>query len=242
MSIHFASCAVGSSARFSTPLRLAACGAVAAAVLSLSACGGGGGYSGNVPSALDFKVDSAVSAYASTAHQFNLTGVLNGVTYTASFSLTPGAPGTFEGKPASTSVQTVALRSNGTLAAETTTTSYFATNPYYAAYGSVDQVDGGYSVFNQTANLPVTARVGQSGPLGTGIDYADIRKTQVTDTSTVIWSLEADTASTAMLCVNTVIPGSLPITASECYRIDANGTLSGLVLKVTVDGKTLILS
>ena len=242
MSIHFASCAVGSSARFSTPLRLAACGAVAAAALSLSACGGGGGYSGNVPSALDFKVDSAVSAYASTAHQFNLTGVLNGVTYTASFSLTPGAPGTFEGKPASTSVQTVALRSNGTLAAETTTTSYFATNPYYAAYGSVDQVDGGYSVFNQTANLPVTARVGQSGPLGTGIDYADIRKTQVTDTSTVTWSLEADTASTALLCVNTVIPGTPAITGSECYRVDANGTLSGLVLKVTFNGRTLILS
>ena len=242
MSIHFAPCAVGSSALSSISLRLAACAAVAAAALSLTACGGGGGYSGNVPSALDFKVDSAVSAYASTPHQFNLTGVLDGVTYTASFSLTPGAQAAFEGKPASTAVQTLALRANGTLASETTTTHYFATSPYYLAYGAVDQVDGGYSVFNQTANLPLTARVGQSGPLGTGTDYADIRKLQVTDTSTVTWSLEADTASTALLCVNTVIPGTPAITGSECYRVDANGTLSGLVLKVTFNGRTLILS
>lgn len=109
MRIHFASCAVGASALSSTSLRLAACGVVAAAALALTACGGGGGdYSGNAPSALDFKVDNAMSVYASTAHQFNLTGVQDGATYAANFTLTPGAPGTFEGKPASTARQTLA--------------------------------------------------------------------------------------------------------------------------------------
>ena len=243
MSFHFATSAVRSPALSSTSLRLAACGGVAAAALALTACGGGGGdYSGNAPSALDFKVDNAMSVYASTAHQFNLTGVQDGATYVANFTQTPGAPGTFEGKSASTARQTLALRKNGTLVGEITLVNYFATSPYFTSYGSVDQADGAYSVFNQTANFPVTARVGQSGPLGTGTDYFDFRKLQITDTSTVSWSLEADTASTALLCVNTVIPGPAPITGSDCYRIDANGTVSGFVIKVTVDGKVLILS
>lgn len=242
MSFHFATSAVRSPALSSTSLRLAACGGVAAAALALTACGGGGGdYSGNAPSALDFKVDNAMSVYASNAHQFNLSGMLDSVNFTASVVQTPGAPGAFEGKPAFTAVQTVVFRANGTVV-ETTTTHYFATTPKFVTYGSVDQGDGGYSVVNQTATFPVTARVGQSGPLGTGIDYTDFRKLQITDTSTSTWSLEADTASTALLCVNTVIPGTPAITGSECYRIDASGTVSGLVLKVTFNGKVLILS
>lgn len=244
MSFHFAPCTVRTSVLSSTSLpRLAALrlAAVAAAALSLTACGGGGGDAGQAASALDFKVDSAVSTYASTAHQFNLAGVLEGANFTASVIQTPGAPGTFEGKPASTAVQTVAISANGSLAGESTTTNYFATNPF-VTYGAIDRVDGGYSVFIQTANFPVSARVGQSGPLGSGTGFVDGRKLQVTDTSTVSWSLEADTASTALLCVNTVIPGPPAITGSECYRIDANGTLSGLVLKVSFSGKILILS
>lgn len=49
------------------------------------------------------------------------------------------------------------------------------------------------------------------------------------------WRLEADTASTALLCLNTMLTGAPSFTGSECCRTDANGVLSGLVL--SVDGK-----
>ena len=39
-----------------------------------------------------------------------------------------------------------------------------------------------------------------------------------------------------------MLSGTPPFTRSQCYRIDANGVLSGLVLKVSVDGKTFILN
>ena len=158
-----------------------------------------------------------------------------------SYSQTPGAAASFEGKPASTAVQTVMLRANGVLALDTTSTSYFAANPY-VVYGSIDQADGAYSVFTQTASFPASARIGQTGAVGSSIDFVSFQNRSVTGTSTVSWSLEADSATTALFCVNTLIPGTLSFTGSECYRLNANGVVSGLVLKVNANGKTLILN
>ena len=212
----------------------------ACAALILSACGGGGGDAGTAASTLDFPLASAISTYATTAHQFDLAGALNSANFTLSYSQNPGAASSFEGKPASTAVQRVVLRSNGVLALDITSTIYFAANPY-VVYGSINPSDGAYSVFTQTANFPATARIGQSGAIGSAIDFVDFRKNVVTSTSTVSWSLEADSATTALFCVNTLIPGPPSFTGSECYRVNANGVVSGLVLKVNVSGKTLIL-
>ena len=209
------------------------------AALILSACGGGGD-AGTAAPTLDFPLASAISTYATTAHQFNLAGALDGVSYTLNYSQTPGAAASFEGKPASTAVQTVVLRANGVLALDTTSTSYFAANPY-VVYGSIDPADGAYSVFTQTANFPPSARIGQTGAVGSSIDFVSFQNRVVTGTSTVSWSLEADTATTALFCLNTLIPGPPSFTGSECYRLNANGVVSGLVLKVNANGKTLIL-
>ena len=214
--------------------------AAGCAALILSACGGGGD-AGTAASPLEFPLASVAYTHATTAVQFNLAGALDGVNITLSYSQNPGAASSFEGKPASTAVQRMVLRSNGVLAFDTTLTSYFAANPY-VAYGSIDQSDGGYSVFTQTPNFPVTARIGQSGVIGSSIDYADFQKNVVTKTSTVSWSLEADSATTAMFSVNTLIAGTPSFTGSECLRVDANGVVSGLVLKIDFSGKTLILS
>ena len=210
------------------------------AALLLGACGGGGD-AGTAPPTLDFPLASAISTYATAAHQFNLAGALDGVSFTLSYTQTPGAASSFEGRPASTAVQTVVLRTNGVLTLDTTSTSYFAANPY-VVYGSIDRADGAYSVFTQTANFPASARIGQSGVIGSSIDFSDSQKNVVTDTSTVSWSLEADSATTALFCVNTLFAGPPSFSGSECLRVNANGVVSGLVLKVNVNGKTLILS
>ena len=130
--------------------RLTIClGAVA---IVLSACGGGGD-SGPAASTSDFPVASAISAYAQGNHQFNLAGSLSGTNFTMSYSYVPGAASTFEGKPfANTALETLILKANGALASQTTSKAYFAVNPF-VSYGSVDQNDGTYSVFNWQTNL-----------------------------------------------------------------------------------------
>ena len=219
------------------PVRGLLC-AVSAAML-LAACGGGGGSSGPVVSKLDFAVEGAVSAYMQSAHQFNLAGALSGANFTMNYSFTPGAPATFETHAAQTATESAVLTANG-VQSHITSVSYFALNPY-VSYGSVDQDTGEYAVFNQTANLPATARVGQSGVLGNETGYADITKALVTDTATVGWSLAADTATTALFCINVDTSGGTTGDGSQCYRIDANGNVLGFLMRVNVNGSTLTL-
>jgi hypothetical protein len=183
----------------------------------LGACGGGGG-DGPVASTADFPIASAVSAYAQSSHQFNLAGVLEGVNFTMSYSHTPGAASTFEGKPASTATEAITLRANGVLAGQSTVTSYFAPSPF-VSYGSIDQDDGTYSVVNQVANFPATAKVGQSGQVGTETEYAD-SKTRCSARHRHL-GLDADTATTALFCLNVQISGATPGTEVRCYRSTA---------------------
>jgi hypothetical protein len=211
----------------------------ASAALLLAACGDGSGSSGPVVSTLDFAVEGAVSAYMQSAHQFNLAGALGGTNFTMNYSFTPGAPATFEGNPAQTATESAVLTANG-VPSQITSTSYFALNPY-VSYGSLDQDTGEYAVFNQAANLPATARVGQSGVLGNETGYADSTKALVTDTATVGWSLEADTANTALFCINVDTSGGTTGDGSQCYRIDANSNVLGFLMRVTVTGSTLTL-
>ncbi|OYY66539.1 MAG: hypothetical protein B7Y51_01395 [Burkholderiales bacterium 28-67-8] len=209
-----------------------------AAVL-LSACGGGGGSDRPVVSALDFPVETAVSVYMQSPHQFNLAGSLNGSNVTMSYTFTPGALAAFEGHVAHTATEVAVLTANG-VQSQVRFTNYFALDPY-VSYGSLDLDTGEYAVFNQTANLPATARVGQSGALGNEISYVDSSEAQVTDTSTLGWSLEADTATTALFCINVNVNNSSVGDGSQCYRIDANGTVLDFVMRVNVNGSTLTL-
>lgn len=210
----------------------------AAAVL-LSACGGGGGSDRPVVSPLDFPVETAVSVYLQSAHQFNLAGALNGTNFTMNYTFTPGALAAFEGHAAHTATEVAVLTANG-VPSQVRFTNYFALDPY-VSYGSLDLDTGEYAVFNQTANLPATARVGQSGVLGDEISYVDSSKLHVTDTSTIGWSVEADTATTALFCINVNVNNSSAGDGSQCYRVDANGTVLDFVMRVNVNGSTLTL-
>ncbi len=206
----------------------------------LSACGGGGSNNGPVVSTLDFPVETAVSVYMQSDHAFpNLTGSLDGTNFTMSYTFTPGALAAFEGHTAHTATESAVLTVNG-VQSQVTSISYFAVDPY-VSYGSLDQDTLEYAVVNQTANLPTTAKVGQSGVLGDEISYVDSSKAQVSDTSTLGWSLEADTATTALFCINVNVNNTSVGDGSQCYRVDANGTVRDLVIRVNVNGSTLTL-
>lgn len=210
-----------------------------ALLLALSGCGGGGGGP-EPPGDVEYAVASAVSAFVQAPHVYDLAGALDGVTFTVRYSFTPEGSATFEGRAATTAIERMALAANGQTDT-TTLRSYFGVSPY-RPYGAVDLGDGGYSVFTLTTDLPATARIGQSGTLGSEVDYADSTKAVVTGTATIGWSLEADTATTALFCVNVTTTTAPPMTGAQCYRVDPAGQVSGMVMRVNVFGKTLVLS
>lgn len=192
-----------------------------------------------VASTADFPIASAMSAYIQSAHQFDLAGSLDGTNYTMNYSYTPNA-GTFEGSPAIAVLQAAVLKANGVVAGQRSTLSYFAVDPF-VSHGSFDQADGSLSVLNQMGAIPATAKVGQSGRVGNWIKYSDRTMTQVVGTTTVTWSLEADTTTTALLCMNAESYGNTRASGSDCYRADAGGRVTGLVVKIVVNEKTLTL-
>lgn len=204
----------------------------------VAACGGGGD-SGPVTSTATFPVASAVNAFVTASHQYDLTGALPGIAFTARYVYTPAGTATFEGRSTSSARQTVTLTATGVAPQTSTSTVYFTTGPY-VQYGSIDD-DGSYDVFNQTGSLPASARVGDSGTLGTGTSYANSSKTAITGTTQASWTLNADTATTALFCINQTISGSPPASGAECYRVDTTGQVLGMVIKVNVSGQTLVL-
>lgn len=168
----------------------------------------------------------------------NLSGAVGATTLTMNYRYTPGAAAVFEGVPASTAVESVDLFANGALQEQLLSTSYFALNPY-RFLGSTSM--GSHSVFNQVANLPVSAKIGESGTIGSETEYTDATKAQVVGTAAISWSLEADTATTALFCVNIRTTSGVPADGAQCYRVNTGGTVLGLVIKVNVLGQIVTL-
>jgi hypothetical protein len=225
------SCIRNTAAISMRPLAAASCAAAL-----VSACGGAGSSLGI--SAPDIPLASALSAYLQSAHQFNLAGSLDGTDYTLSYRYTPSAS-TFHGAPAIAVLETVILNANGAVARQRTTQSYFSLDPF-VSYGSFDQTDGSMSALNQMGTIPDTAKVGQSGQIGTWVRFSDSNMAQIVGTTTVTWSLEADTATTALFCLNAMSYGDKTGAGSDCYRADTGG-VTGLVVKIGMNGKTLVL-
>lgn len=223
-------------------------GLIAAALLA--GCGGGGGDNGSTAPAIanvDLALQSAMSAYAAASRSFSLSGSVTTAantvaTYTMDYSYVPAAgTTTFEGSTVSTALQTVTVRQEGvtTPLLQQSQRSYFTVQPY-AIYGSIDQTSSAYTVVSRTGSVPVTARIGQSGTLGTETEYSDSSKTTATGSSVLTWTIEADTVDTALLCIKAQFAGLS--SSTNCYRIDRSGSVTGLIVRITNDqGATLTL-
>lgn len=218
---------------------------------ALVGCGGGGGDAGTpvpVISSVDMPVQSAMSAYAKASHTYNLSGNLTTapgtvVTYTMDYGYIPETATTqFDGSTVSAAAQTVVVRQSGntTPLLQQSFRSFFTTNPY-AIYGSIDQDNSAFTVVTRSSSLPTAAHIGQSGTLGTETEYTDSTKTTVTGTSSLSWSMEADTADSALLCILAQFAGSTS-SSTNCYRIDRSGNVTALIVRITNDqGATLTL-
>ena len=203
----------------------------------ISACGGGGGGDGPAVSELSFPLEKSATAHIKSSRTDNLSGSNQGTNFSAVRTRASGPPGMFQGFTRLTSTSTTIFRINGAVFSQDTNITYFSENPL-TTYGSISQ-DGTYIVDEQAAYLPTTAKIGAIGNLGTSIRFSDGSLSNQIGSATTTWSLEPDTATTALFCFNFVVLGSTPGTGSDCYRINQNGDVLGIVVKVTVNGITL---
>lgn len=207
-------------------------------VTALAACGGGGG--GDAPtsatSSASFPVQALYAKDISTASSYTVTASDTSGTYTATVSDTPRSDAVFEGVTRSVSLTTVTIKQGNALLSTSSYLTYYGLNPP-RAYGSLN-TDGEYTVNTATGTMPVTAKVGETWSGYIGTVYSSSSKSTVLYNETRNWSLEADTATTAFMCANTIRSGS-SLTGSSCRKVDTSGNILGHRVTLGLNGQSL---
>lgn len=175
-------------------------------------------------------------------HSYNLSASSGGNKYTLQVSVVPGAGGSFNGQSALSNTLSLNISENGTLISNDISTDYFIISPY-TPLGAFDQSNGQMIVFaNQTA-LPDLATVGESGPLDTFTTYSKDTGsgTTVYATGTETWTLDADTSTSALGCVDLTenLSAGGTVTDSTCYQLDERGNVLSMQITITENGVTL---
>jgi len=206
-------------------------------ILTLGACGGGGGGSSSssttVISSLTFPFAQAFADFVANSHSFNysMTGSDAGTTATGSGTIFYGAAvgATFESQSglSQTAVISGTTTENGQNSPYTVSVqSFYTTN--YEPLGSSSATD--YCVVQVTPALPSGVKVGDKADLYVEDCYKDNTKGTKTSQDTNSYSVEADTASTAI--VNLISTsrsptlGSVMSTDEDRYRIDQSGNFT----------------
>lgn len=206
--------------------------------LLLAACsgGGGGGSSGPVVSANTFPL---LTAFANQINNgFSHSGTMTGtavdsakgitlqITGTFSINRSPATATVFEGQAALMNDDTTS--GTMTIAGETTPLSGTSTMYWSTNYMPLGYTGNEYWVMQGAVVVPSTGKVGDSVIIGTFNRYADSSKTTLLGTTQLSLTIEADTASTAI--VNMVeqeydTENNLLYTEQMRWRIDVSGNL-----------------
>lgn len=209
----------------------------------LAGCGGGGG-DGDESLSVAFNLDALATRVATTASRFDgLTGSDGaGNRYTASIVNAPAADGAFEGQTRRSYTSTQTLAQVGGASETAVGRTYFSSGPY-REYGT--EVAGQpYTVVSQTASLPTTARVGQSGSIGTYVAYADSSKATVVANASLGWSLEDAGNNQAWACTVATsrdVGATSDVVEKTCIRTNAVGDLLGARISISMTGFSLTL-
>lgn len=217
--------------------------AVTLSTTFLAACGGGGDSpTGPVTSTSTFPLDAAYTKAMTTGITLNGTAVDGADTYTMSLSITPAADEVFEGVVSKKSIESLTMKKNGAVLGVETISAYYSINPMTTKGARYS--DGSYAVLtSNTGSFSTAAKVGDGGTLGTLTLYTSASKTAVRTTTQSTWTLEADTATTAFGCANSVLrdaAGTQTGTGAGCYKIDTSGNALGMRTTLSVAGKTLV--
>ncbi len=203
-----------------------------------------------------FDTAAAMTNVATQTFSYTVSGYdSSGNTYTVVYASTPGGSASFQTGaatpvPAVTANVTETFSENGSSPSVTTTTNYFDPSTY-AFLGSRSNYLGGYEVVAPTPTVspvPATATEGQSTSLFSANLYRDSTMTVNDGTLTETFALNADTATTALMCFDdTTSPNASGTTdglvsgqTSVCYRISPAGTIQGIELTQPVAGVGLV--
>jgi hypothetical protein len=222
--------------------------------LTLLACGGGGSDSddGATPSSNVSTADFPVSGAMSTISTQRINTTLradgpNGQYLAASLQQTV-APASidFGGISARAVTQSSIFKDQtGAVVKQISHLLYVQATPFLEL-GMDNQLDGSVTVADLTSPLylPAQGRVGDTGLLNSTTTYTDDTLEVVDQRTTRSWSLEADTSSTARLCLNEVIYDAANqrlATEADCHRINTRGEMLGLQITLTYpDGSVVV--
>ncbi len=197
----------------------------------LGACGGGGGgtpaLTEPAAAALSFPLKTAFSSTVANGatRQLTVSGTCSGTANLTRAAAVGGA--TFEGisgRLSAASTLTISLNNCTPASIASTQTRYYDSN--YTPVGT-NTVGGEYGVFLTAPTIPTTAKVGDTGTIGTMTLYANSTKTVLTGQSVSSYVVEADTSTTAIVnFISKVYNASNVLTATEQdrYRVSSTGT------------------
>ena len=214
-----------------------------AVALALGACGGGGGGgTAVVPStgapviSATVPLDSALGALFASAHTFDRTETDPATRDVLAVKATylPGPDFFFEGVSTNTADVTRNLSRNNVPFSPRAERTYFQLNPY-KPIGTTYPDSSLYVVASNQVPLPATGTAGNFGKFYDTITYDSPAKTAILARTSVTWQINADTATTVNLCVNSVITATgLPGTTVkfECYKIDSSGNVVSVAFSI----------
>lgn len=225
--------------------------------LLLVACGGGGGGGapGPVASTSTFQLKQAyANNFNQTASQtWTVSGTVTTIGATADISgngvttQSAVANTTYDGVPAQQKSQTASGTLVATALGQSTSFPFPATtvtNFVNLAFDPIGSSSSGLFTFAAApALVPFTARVGDSGTIGTFDTYAFQSQPRgpLLSRTAFSYSIEADTASTAILRITQIgtnAAGAVVVTQFETFRITPAGDITRLTGSATVAGQS----
>lgn len=217
--------------------------ALAAGIVGLASCGGGGG--GDAPvAATTYPLQAAYRAsfIAGSSTNYTVSGSCLG---TASEVDAPAVPATFEGVAGFSSSNTFTLNLSNCTPATTVSTGADYVDASYTPIGSVSDGEEYGRISGTPTPLPASVKVGDSGSIGTLQLYTDSSKTTATGTRVLSYVIEADTGSSAI--VNIVgrdydLNGQLLSTQQSRYRILTDGTITPVSIDIVAGALHLVLT
>lgn len=204
---------------------------------ALTACGGGGGGT-TAPSApvattktFDLKSTYANYLQSSSARTFTIIGKSSGVDVSGNGNVTIGLlqNSTFGGVAALAKTTTLSgsLSGNGTtIPYGSSAQSFYDTN--YNPLGSISSV---YSVVSNYTALPTAAKINDAGSLLTMTNYPSSAKPYISGTSSVSYSLSADSESSALMTLFTTeknTAGTVTGTSTATFRVTTTNNITAL--------------
>ncbi len=211
--------------------------------LALIACGGAGGDAPSpvpAPSPVTvFPIDSVVTQLATVGGTFSGTNVdSKGAQTQLVVRYVPGVTGWFS--------RNQTLTTNGASQTTRYSVNFSRTDTLFKVVGWIDSTQDTANILaSNTFPLPATGTIGTSGTVFTGSLYIQNNGVNTGDIGlthglSYAWSLTAATDTTADLCLSGWEAADFVSNGTtDCFRIDAAGTISGFKSTLRVHAKSI---